>query len=311
MCRTLLMLATLPVLAIATFADGADAGPRTAIPPGTIVFDFPPGGNSCYPQDWTFFGYPQTDFGFDADAEDGGGAFQAVDWTECDVFGYPQCQWTGSAIGVGVFNHPQCTPGGVSDANLDFSLGTGLTIRIKNNLAAGVGGTAGARLQVQLVDNDGTAAVTPRVILQNPSVNRMPKLADTWQTYTFYFDGLDWAYDNDDAVAGNPPGLNLSHIKEIKLLWRRSGASDINVFEFDKITLINTPPQPWADRDADRDVDIRDLAGFQACFGAAVAQPCARMDANGDGAINASDWSVWKDCMLGPDTTTGFYAWAY
>jgi hypothetical protein len=304
-------VSTLLLATVGVTPAAADETGRTQILPGQVIYNFDPNGNSCYPDNWTFFGYPQTDFGWDADAEDGGGAFQVADWTACELAGYPQCQWVGSAIGVGPFNHPQCVPGGVSDANLDLSLGTGLSLRIKDNITAGLGGTLGARVQLQLVDIDGTTAVTPRVILANPPVNRMPVLTDTWQTYVFYFNGLDWANDNDDAVAGNPPGLNLTHIKEIKLLWRRSTASGANSYEFDNITLLASAPVLWADDDSDGDVDLGDFAAFQRCVGSAPAGTCAAKDANGDGVIDGSDWQVFKDCMLGPGVTSGFYAWAY
>ena len=281
------------------------------IQPGQVIYNFDAGGNTCYPDDWTFFGYPQTDFGWDPAAEDGGGAYQAVDWTACDVYGYPQCIWAGSAIGVGIFNHPQCTPGGVPDANLDLSLGTGITIRIKNKIDQPPGGTLGARLQLQLTDSDGTNAVIPRHIVANAGVDRMPLLSDNWTTYTFYFKGLDWAWDIDDAVAGTVPGLHLGHIQSIKLIWRRMLASDVNVFEFDNITLINSAPMLWPDANSDGDVDLGDFASFQACYGGVALGQCARFDADSSGLIDFNDFMMWKDCQQGPNVTTDFYPWAY
>lgn len=290
---------------------GLGGGGRAQILPGTVIYDFDTILNSCYPDDWTFFGHPQTDFGLNADVEDGSGAFQAADWTACDLFGYPQCEWVGSAIGVGVFNHPQCEIGGVDDAGLDLSLGTGITIRVKNNLEVGFGGTAGARVQLQLVDSDGTTAVTPRAILQNPAVNRMPRLPDEWTTLRFFFDGLDWAWDNDSSVAGSVPGLDLANIESVLLLWRRESGDGVNVFEFDEITLIDDLPQPWADSDSDQDVDLADVQAFQLAFGAAPTGDTAALDANDDEIIDALDSQVLFDVVLGPDTTTGFFAWAY
>ena len=281
------------------------------IQPGTVIYDFETVNNSCYPDNWTFFGNPQTDFGLDGDAEDGAGAFQAVDWTVCDLIGGGQCQWAGSAVGIGLFSHPHCTPGGVADANLDLSLGTGLSIRMKLDTVSG-GGFPGARLQVQLVDADGTAAVTPRAIVANPSVNRMPLLTEEWTTVVFPFAGLDWANDNDDAVVGAVPGLNLAHIKEIKLLWRRSAGDGTNVFRFDEITLSDAPVLPWADRNADGDVDLDDYAVFQMCFGTQpLAEACGALDADDDGEVDLADWAVFEDCLQGPNYLVDYYAWCY
>jgi hypothetical protein len=301
---------TVHSLVIGSLLWGAAA--QAQIAPGTVVYDFSTVQNTCYPDNWTFFGYPQTDFGQDPGAEDGVGAFQAADWTECDLLGQPQCVWMGSAVGIGPFNHAQCTPGGVSDANLDLSLGTALSVRMKVDTTVGFGGIPGARLQVQLVDNDGTSAVTPRVIVGKPSINRMPVVPEDWTTIVFPFEGLDWANDNDDAAAGTVPGLNLSHIKEIKFIWRRQTGDGVNVFKFDDITLLDTPPQPWADRDVDGDVDLHDYAAFQVCFGAGpLSVACTALDADSDGDVDLGDQVPFADCTQGPGVTSDFYSWCY
>lgn len=296
---------------------GIGPGGQSQVPPGTIIYDFEAIPNTCYPDDWTFFGISQTDFGLDLDAEDGFGAFQAAGWDICDLNngpGVPGCQWAGSAIGVGPFNHIQCTPGGVSDANLDLSLGTGFTIRIKNLLTQGLGGTLGARAQLQMTDADGTNAVLTRSALTNPAVNRAQPVIDLWQTYTFFFKGLDSSFDNDDAVSGTVPGLDLTHITTIKIIWRRESASGTNVFEFDEITLINTPPILWPDRDGDGDVDMADYAEHQTCFTQGLVPPCDELDADYNGLLDMDDFEVWKDGMQGPDVTDAvapFFPWCY
>jgi len=280
--------------------------------PGQVIYDFDVNTNSCYPDNWTFFGYPQTDFGLYHGAEDGYGAFQAVDWTECDLLGLPQCIWAGSGVGLGPFAHSQCVPGGIADANLDLSLGTGISVRMREDLSVGFGGTAGARLQVQLVDIDGTTAVLPRVILANPAVNRTRPVPEAWTTVKFFFVGLDWAWDDADAVAGNPTGLNLTHIKSIRFMWRRYGAEGVNVFLFDEITLINDPPPLWADVEVDGEVGMADGAVFQQCFAEnPLTTGCAGFDADLDGDIDLGDWQVLEDCLQGPDVTTDFFAWCY
>jgi hypothetical protein len=287
------------------------AASAVQVQPGEVIYDFVDVTNTCYPQDWTFFGNPQTDFGFDGDAEDGTGAFQAADWTTCDLIGGGQCQWVGSGVGLGLFTHPHCTPGGVADVNLDLSLGTGLSFRLRNDISTGFG-VLGARLQLQLVDADGTTAVTPRAILANPAVNRMPLLPEDWATVVFPFAGLDWANDNDDAVAGAVPGLDLTHITTIRLLWRRSTGDGLNVFRFDKVTLRGEAVYPWADRDTDGDVDLDDYAFFQVCFGAeSLGEDCAALDADADGDVDLADWAVFADCLQGPNYTVDYFAWCY
>ena len=281
--------------------------------PGTVIYDFDSIVNTCYPDHWTFFGVSQTDFGLDGDAEDGAGAYQAADWDLCDItIGGPGCQWAGCGIGLGEFSHPQCTPGGVSDAALDLSLGTGLTIRIKNYLADPPFSEPGARVQLQMTDADGTNAVSPRNVSITPAVNRNAYLLpDEWVTYTFYFDGLDSSWDIDDAVSGGVPGLDLANITAVKLIWRRSGAFGINVFEFDEITLIDSAPQPWADDNGDGDIDLGDLAKFQTCFDVAGATECTAFDSNTDEFVDFGDWTVLNDILLGVDVDSGFYPWAY
>jgi hypothetical protein len=301
------------VTMLTVVALSAVVAQATQYQPGEVIYDFNSNGNNtCYPDNWTFFGYPQTDFGIYADAEDGSGAFQAVDWTECDLAGYPQCIWAGSGVGLGVFNHPQCTPGGVADANLDLSLGTGVSVRMREDITSGFGGTAGARLQVQMVDIDGTTAVLPEAILANPAVDRMFPVPEPWTTVKFFFAGLDWAWDQNNAVAGNPAGLDLTHIKSIKFIWRRMDAEGANVYAFDKITLINDPPLLWADMDVEGDVDLADCAAFERCFAQdPLAVECSSFDADRDGDIDLADWRVLTDCMQGPGASTGFFAWCY
>ena len=76
------------------------AGGTSQLLPGEVIYDFYPAENHCYPDDWTFFGISQTDFGADASAEDGYGAFQAADWGLCDMSygeGTIGCTWAGCA----------------------------------------------------------------------------------------------------------------------------------------------------------------------------------------------------------------------
>ena len=310
---------TRPLALAAALLLGASAFSQVQILPGEVIYDFfdpnDPNMATCWPDDWNFFGISQTDFGPDADAEDGHGAFQVADWDLCDITwggGTIGCTWAGSAIGVGPFPpRPGCDAGGVPDANLDLSLGTGLSMRVRVDTMAGSGGSLGAKLQLQLVDNDGTAAVVPRNILMNPSVNRMPPLSDAWTTINFLFAGLDWAWDNDDAVAGSVAGLDLTHIKQIKLIWRRESAGGTNAFEFDTITLTDAPVVLWADDDLDSDVDLANFAFLQRCYGAPLTPQCDQLDADYDGEIDWDDWKVFIDCMQGPNVTTDFFAWCY
>jgi len=256
-------IAVMVLLAWAVFAPPVFG----QIAPGTIIYDFDTGTNSfvCDPDDWTFFGNPTTDFGSLTEVEDGHGVFHAGDWTLCDQFLPPSsCQFMGSIIGI----ERPCLgqPVGIPDANLDLSLGTGLSVRVFLDLSNGIGGTEGARYSLELEDDDGTNAVVPGLVSSKPYVNRMHPLTDEWETVTFHFAGLDTTID-DAAIAGTN-GLNLESINKVKLLWRRFGAQDINVFLFDNITLVDSAPQLWADHDDDGDVDLANYAEFQRCFGA-------------------------------------------
>ena len=74
--------------------------------PDEVIYDFTTNGFTCDPDNWNFFGPITTDFGWDPQAEDGSGAYQAGDWTLQSGWGM------GTAIGVGPFSgQPLC--GGV------------------------------------------------------------------------------------------------------------------------------------------------------------------------------------------------------
>ena len=298
----------------------------TLITPGTVIFDMDTHLGYCDPDYWSFFGYPTVDFGAtEFLSEDGHAAFTKGNWSWCDLtYGPSACKFLGSKHGDGRIccGQPLCggLGSGVDDADLDLSLGTGLTMRVLLDLSDG--GTAGVRLQFELVDSDGgssadTVAVVPRELadgLEKPYVNRAPVLADDglWHTITIWFDGLDWAYDKS-AVAGTE-GLDLEDIRGLKMIWRRGeDSAGPNTIVFDEITLTDETPVLWADDDADGDVDLADFARFQVCFGAdpAVMTDCARMDANFDKAIDIDDLLNFGECHQGPAALTEYLPWCY
>jgi len=278
------------------------------VAPGTIIYDFDTGTNAfvCDPDDWTFFGNPTTDFGSTLDVEDGHGVFHAGDWTFCEQLLPPEsCQFMGSIIGIE--RACQGQPVGIPDANLDLSLGTGLSVRVFLNLDVGVGGTEGARLSLELEDDDGTNAVVPGIIPDKTYVNRMHPLTDEWETVTFHFAGLDTGID-DAAITGGTPGLDLANINKVKLLWRRFGAQDINVFLFDNITLVDSEPRLWADNNDDDDVDLADYAEFQRCFGADLT-PTLQDEVLFDFESGTQGWQAFgvltTDSGVTPDGSVG------
>lgn len=316
------------VVALVVAVCGQSAPADELITPDTIIFNFDTHLGFCDPDFWSFFGYPTTDFGATVDdSEDGHAAFTAGDWTGCDLtYGPAACRFLGAKHGDGRLccGQPLCggSGSGIEDANLDLSLGTGLTLRVLLLLIEG--GTPGVRLQFELVDSNGlgpgradTTAVVPRELLDalnKPYVNRAPRLNgdQQWQTITVWFDGLDWSADKS-AIAGTN-GLDLSDIVGFKTIWRR-GASSVgkNRIVFDQITLIDDPPVLWADDDGDGDVDLKDVAKYQRCFDhdPAVDTECARMDANFDEAIDLDDLLNVEECLAGPGVTGGFVPWCY
>lgn len=285
-------------------------GGETTIQPNTIIYDFDDYANACYPDGWGFFGYPQTDFGADTNAEDGHGAYQKADWTGCDYAGYPRCDFVGSKVGGGVMSHPHCTPGGYDDIHLDLSLGTSISVRAKDDITSGYGGTLGAELQFQLVDADGTTAVTTRWVVGKEWIVRSQPLIDDWYTYTFNFKSLDYAWDNGSSASGTESGLNLNHILAIKLLWRRDTAEGVNTLRFDEVTLLDDPVFKWGDADQDGDIDVPDFAEYQVCFGT-MSGTCEPFDADYDTDIDFDDFQTWRDCFRGPDIVDGGYPWCY
>lgn len=255
---------------VATLVGSATASVYAYQPtPGEVIYDFTTNGFVCDPDDWNFFGPITTDFGWEPDVEDGSGAFQAGNWTLGSGWGM------GAAIGVGPFlGQPLCgsLPAGTDDADLDLTLGTGISMRLLLTLPPGdfppaTEGQPGVRTQFQLFDSDGTVAVTPGLIPALPYVNRMYPAPTQWQTVVFPFAGLDWTTD-DAAVAGAVPGLNLGDIQAVQIIWRPGATSEwSNVLHFDEITLLGETLDPWADHDHDGDVDLEDFKALQDCYG--------------------------------------------
>lgn len=293
-----------------TLAASAISSTASAqIPVGTVIYDFDTGtsGFVCDPDDWTFFGNPTTDFGSTVDVEDGHGVFHSGDWTLCEQFNPPSaCQFMGSLIGI----VRPCTTGqtvGVLDANIDLSLGTGLSIRVRGDWTSGFGGTPGARLSLELRDDDGTNAVVPGLLPAKPYVNRMVPVTEEWVTLQFPFVGLDFAND-DAAEVGSVPGLDLANINDVKLLWRRFGAQDQNIFLFDNVTLVGDAPKLWADADGDGDVALDDYAAYQRCFGADLT-PTIAEDVLFDFETGEQGWQAFgvltTDSGVTPDGAIG------
>jgi hypothetical protein len=277
-------------LAIAAWSP-AWAGPP--LPPGTVIFDFSTRTDQCDPDFWNFYGQPTTDFGPDTSAEDGHGAFQAGNWTSCDLaYGESACQFMGTKNGGGImYNQPLCDgDAGIDDADLDLSQGTGISVRVKLTLPNGdnpptTKGTPGVRLQFQLDDDDAITStnlnrtrgtIPGRMPTARNYVNRMWLLNgdEEWETVKIPFAGLDWSYDGA-AIAGTN-GLQLNDIRSFRFTWRRGPSSALvddpassnrNTLRFDEITLINDPPQLWADHDGDHDVDLADFGFFEECYG--------------------------------------------
>ncbi len=54
------------------------------------------------------------------------------------------------------------------------------------------------------------------------------------------------------------------------------------------------------DFDEDGDVDLKDLAAFQACYGQALTGTCLKADLTGDGQMDAADMPVFVNQMQGP-----------
>ncbi len=326
------IVAGLPVV----WAVGPAFGAGQLVVPGTVIFDMDTHTEFCDPDYWSFFGYPTVDFGSNGvDSEDGHAVFTAGNWTWCDLtYGPMACKFLGSKHGGGRMccGQPLCggLGSGVRDADLDLSLGTGITLRTRLILVGE--GTPGVRLQFELADTNGlapydpsipdwriqapdTTAVLPFSIPGKPYINRCPPLNGdgTWETITVWFDGLDSSYDAA-AVAGVDP-LDLTDINAFKTIWRRDMETSAggNKIVFDEITLVDDPPVLWADDDGDGDVDLEDFVKLQVCFGAdlEVEPECKPVDANYDAAVDMDDVFNFQECLQGPDVTTGFAAWCY
>lgn len=62
-------------------------------------------------------------------------------------------------------------------------------------------------------------------------------------------------------------------------------------------------PRPFADQDADGDVDQVDFGFFQRCLtdgGGALDAQCACLDRDADGSLGAFDWDAFRACESGP-----------
>ncbi|GJM26441.1 MAG: hypothetical protein DHS20C16_28560 [Phycisphaerae bacterium] len=310
--------------------------PGRTILPGEVIYSFDTNTNGCNPDEWNFFGSPTTDFGADKTVEDGNGAFHSGDWT---LQGGP---FLGHGVGIGPFppGQPLCPPtgSGTCDINLDLTQGTGITMRVRLELPPGdfppaTQGTAGVRMQFELVDSNGlsefvcpafgeapsdppgdTVAVVPWNVQDHPWVDRRfePGDQEEWETVTIYFDQLDAGFD-DGAVAGLDGILELDKISAIRVLWWPGDETQfINTLQFDDIRLIDDMPVLWGDTEGDGDIDLLSYAEFQICAGETeLTEPCRHFDADTDGDIDADDLNNLSDCLLGPFANSDFFPWCY
>jgi hypothetical protein len=246
------------------------------------------------------------------------------------------CNFLGAKHGDGRLccGQPLCggLGSGVRDADHNLTQGTGVTFRAL--LLLPDGGQPGIRAQFQLVDSNGlptkdtdTVAVVPQGVPGKPWIDRVPPLVgdEQWHTYTVWFEGLDSSF-SAAAIAGTSP-LDYTDISGYKIIFRRGETTaGKNKVVFDEITLIDGPPQLWADHDSDGDVDLADYAELQRCYGQdpTVNTACARWDANFDtvvdenpgspdanDVINADDLLNFQECFEGPGATGGFFPWCY
>jgi hypothetical protein len=103
----------------------------------------------------------------------------------------------------------------------------------------------------------------------------------------------------------NPPILTIELRFQVNTIDAAQGFWADNVRTGSFIGLpCNTP---FADADADGDVDDEDFAVFQLCYtGAAGPIPtnpdyCGCLDRNNDTTINQNDFAAFEDCASGPD----------
>ncbi len=62
-------------------------------------------------------------------------------------------------------------------------------------------------------------------------------------------------------------------------------------------------PRPFADTDADGDVDQDDFGAFQLCYNGSGAAPtgCECLDRNKDGKVDSIDFTAFNNCFTGPN----------
>ncbi len=105
------------------------------------------------------------------------------------------------------------------------------------------------------------------------------------------------AYDwTEDSVTAMAPGSVMT------VEWHMSNATDDSATHADGLTFVPLCNVPFADADADGDIDGDDFAELQICLSGTdpLASGCECFDRDGNGMVNQADLSEFEDCGTGP-----------
>ena len=130
---------------------------------------------------------------------------------------------------------------------------------------------------VSVSDDDGQSWTTVEVF--------GPASSSGWTQHSFYVG--DYVEPNDEVrVAFDASDLGNGSVVE----------AAIDAFGVERFECV---PRGSGDFDLDNDVDLRDFARFQACYGRSIAE-CLPGDLAGDGEVDLSDTPLFVEQLVGP-----------
>ncbi|MBI4716779.1 MAG: hypothetical protein HY763_03165 [Planctomycetes bacterium] len=109
---------------------------------------------------------------------------------------------------------------------------------------------------------------------------------------------IAWAVDPSTGQPAHLPGFDFLRITSA--VYALHGALGETSTEIDAVA--DAAPDPFGDTDDDGDLDLRDLAELQACFGrtTVAGSLCVRLDRGGDGVADLTDLADVVGRLTGP-----------
>lgn len=112
---------------------------------------------------------------------------------------------------------------------------------------------------------------------------------------------IAWAIDPATGLPADLPGFDFIRLTTAVNAVDTETMTGEKSAEIDAVA--DVAPDPFGDFDEDGDIDLRDIAALQNCFGVdtAVEPNCGRLDRQPDGLVDLSDAVAMVERLIGPN----------